>query len=92
MSIAKIAFAAIIGLFSALIIVGNWWGVIKAKRTNTGFSCVPFIGGALAALCIACTPLKRFFWVGFVIDIGTWSGIIGLPFLIREIIRSRRGE
>ena len=92
MSAARIAFVAIAGLLSALIIVGNWWGVIRAKRTNAGFSCIPFIGGALAALCIACTPLKHFLWVGFIIDIGTWSTLIGLPLLIREIIRSRRGE
>jgi hypothetical protein len=92
LNIHRILFAVITGSIGTIIIIGNWHGVICSKRTEKSFSCIPFLGGIFAALCIAFTSFRRLFWIGLVMDIGTWSGFIGLPFLIKEIVLRNKDE
>lgn len=92
MNTGRLVVVLITGILGMSIIIGNWKGVIRARRTESSFSCIPFLGGIFTALSVAFTQFRAFFWVGFIVDIGTWSGLIGLPYLIKEILFRNKDE
>lgn len=84
------------GLFlvlGAFVIIANWTCVWMYYRHGRRSSTVPFLGGGLAAVGVALLPvgeIRQWWWVALALDIGCWTGVMGLPLLMRELIWSRR--
>jgi len=85
-AIALLAFAALVALM-------NWVGVIGNLRSRQWrHSLVPFVGAIFAAVGISfLLPHKSpWIWATLLLDPGTVSGVLGLPFLLREMYRYSR--
>jgi hypothetical protein len=48
----------------ALLLTGNWLGVLNARRNGVGFSCIPFIGGLFG--CAGLLSLAKLRLLAFV--------------------------
>ncbi len=84
--------AVISGICGLWITIGNWYILIRWFMTKQTASTVPFIGGILLAVSIFNTPLKFWWWIGMLIDYGFWTGILGLPNLIKQMIDESRNR
>jgi len=80
----------LIGL-GTFVIIANWVYVWNTYRRGKYMSTVPFIGGGLAAIGVVMIPaasIRQWWWVAPIIDIGCWTGVACLPFLLKELIAS----
>lgn len=80
---------AILGMFLVVVQwIGFWFGHIKKRKVG---SLMPFFPGIIVAVAFILFPnntVKKFFWIGFVID---WTYIAGL-YLLWKNYRSKKQE
>ena len=77
---------AVVFAATFIIVIGNWGRVIAWYARKRYFSLIPFLGGIGLAVCLYHSPARAFWWVGLLLDPGMWTGLAGLPLLIRQII------
>ena len=53
--------AAVLLSLSGFLIAGNHVGIVQARRTHVGFSCVPFLGGLFGSAGFLLLPRVRLF-------------------------------
>ncbi|MBR6617087.1 MAG: hypothetical protein IKL00_04335 [Oscillospiraceae bacterium] len=92
MTILNWIIAITAGICGLWITGANWLVLIRWCRTKCTASTIPFVGGALLAISLFNTPLKYFCWVGLLIDYGFWTGIFGLPYLIKQMLDEYRNR
>ena len=63
MRVQTIAAVLLLSL-SAFVIGGNLLGIVQARRTHVGFSCVPFLGGLFG--CVGFLLLPRIRLLAFI--------------------------
>jgi hypothetical protein len=64
-TVSALSIAAAVSLtLGTYITAGNYVGIVVARRTGVGFSCIPVLGGLLGCVGFLLLPRIRFF--GFV--------------------------
>lgn len=58
----RVVGAAFLGL-RGLLVSGNYWGIVQARRTRTNFSCIPILGGLFG--CVGTLFLRKSRWRAF---------------------------
>ena len=71
MRLMTILAALFLGL-GALIAFGNYLGIVRARRTHVGFSCVPILGGLFGCvgLFLLLPRIRHFAFVPLLVDPG----------------------
>ena len=77
--------AGMLLLLGALLTGGNYIGLVHARRTQVGFSCIPLLGGVLGCVGFLLLPrLRLFAFVPLLVDVGC------LPMLLASLVHLLR--
>jgi len=83
--------AAVFLTLGAILIVGNYVGIVQARRKHVGFSCIPVLGGLLG--CAGFLSLPRLWPFGFIpqlVDIGCVPLLFASLHLLHHVLRRKR--
>jgi hypothetical protein len=75
----------------AILSVGNYVGIVHARRKHVGFSCIPIVGGLLGCAGFLLPPrLKLFAFLPPLMDIGCMPMLFAL--LVHLLDHALRGK
>ena len=76
--------ASLTGILGFLFILHNWYAVYSSYKLKTNSSTIPFGGLLLTIGMISFDSLRPYSFFGLVVDIGTYYGVLGIGYMIKE--------